>query len=183
MGESRLRLPLVLFIGLVCGWLNVVGGFFGENRWREAEKLASCTELDGLTPMEWRRAREGRPVVRDSIAECVRMHVAEWVPMDQTSWAHVRAIHERGIRGTWNRGAALDRAAEQERAENASIGQRVWHDLFRVTSFLSFGNVGRQHLMLWDRIATATLSCLLAMLVVGVALRRFAPVRDPVVVV
>ena len=183
MGRSRLRLALVLSFGLVCGWLNPVIRFFGEHHWREAEKLASCKELDAFSPMEWRRLHDGHPVERETIAECVRMHVAEFVPIDQTSWAHVRAIYDLWSRNTWKSGAALDEVAEQVRAENASVGQRVWHDLFRLTSFLSFGRVGPQHLMQWDLIATATLSCLLAMLLVGLALRRFAPARDPVVVV
>jgi hypothetical protein len=182
MGESRLRLPLVLFIGLVCGWLNVVGRFFGEETWRADQVHASCTEMGGLFSFELRLVKPGRTVGR-SVAECEDARRSWYATEDQLTWAHLQAFDELAITDKpWGH-ATVERRAKKIRAEQGSAAQRAWHGLFRLTSFLSLGSVGAEHVMLWDRIATATLSCLLAMLLMGLALRRFAPARDPVVVV
>jgi hypothetical protein len=183
MGESRLRLPLVLFIGLVCGWLNVVGRFFGEEKWRADQTHASCAATDGLFSFEVRLVRHGQAVQGRSVAECEGVRREWYATEDQLTWAHLQAFDELGVQDKpWGH-ATVERRAEKVRTEQGSAAQRAWHGLFRLTSFLSLGSVGAEHAMVWDRIATATLSCLLAMLLVGLALRRFAPARDPVVAV
>lgn len=182
MGRSRLRLALVLSFGLICGWLDPVARFFGEHHWREEAVRASCTELDGLSPFQAWERNLGRPVERHSVAECIREDIFAYVPMGQNTWAHVRGDHALGIARTW-RPALMEPAAEVARAEHATVAQRVWHGLFRLTQWVSSGDVGPKDVMVWDLIATATLSCLLAMLLVGLTLRRFAPARDPVVAV
>ena len=183
MGESRLRLALVLLIGLVCGWLDPVGRFFGEEKWRADQLHASCAEMDGLFPYEVKWVAQGRAVDGRSVDACARERRSSYDLDDQVTWAHVQAVDELTVSDKpWGR-ATVMRRAENIRAEQGSAAQRAWHGLFRLTSFLSLGGVGAEHVMVWDRIATATLSCLLAMLVAGLALRRFAPARDPVVAV
>lgn len=181
-----LRLALIVCVGLACGWSNVVGRSFGENRWRADEVHASCTALHGLYPIQVRLLREGvviEPEYLHSVAECERVHPTMFVPAAQATWAHARALNELDDAGILWRRSDVDARAEQVRAEQATVGQLVWHDLFRLTCFVSFGAVGPEHVMAWDTIATATLSCLLGMLLAGLALRRIGRGRDVVVVV
>ena len=181
MGESRLRLALVLFIGLVCGWVNAVGRFFGEEKWRGDYVHAACAEMDGLFSFELRQVKPGRTVHRRSVAECEEARRSYYATEDQLTWAHLEASDELAMSDKPWRRATVERRAKKIRAEQGSAAQRAWHGLFRLTSFVTLGTLGIEHVMVWDRIATATLSCLLAMLLVGLALRRFAPARDPVV--
>ncbi len=179
------RLALVVSFGLAIGWLDPVGRVFGERVWRADEVHASCTALNGLYPQQVELLREGDvidPEYLHTVAECERVHPTMFVPAAQSTWAHVRAIDDLDAIGiSWQ--LEVDQLEEHIRSERATIGQRVWHDLFRMTMFLSAGKVGREDVMVWDQIATATLSCLLAMLIAGLALRRIGRARGAFAVV
>lgn len=175
MGHCELRLAAVL-TGLFCAWLDPVGHVFGERAWRAQEIRASCEEFAGRLPIE---IKYGHTAHR-SVAACVRELSGQVEPADQITWEQIRTWRELVFSV---QGQPPSPRLEWHRQHSATTAQHAWHRLFRLSSFLTFGMVGEEHVIVWDRIATATLSCLLAMLVAAFTLRRLAAGDEPFVAV
>ncbi len=166
MGVSRLHLAAVASIGLLCAWIDPVGRGFGERAWRAEEVRASCEEFGGRMPIEVKFAM----ATERSVAACVRELSAMVEPADQITWAHIRTWRDLVIP---TQGRPPSPRIEWHRLHTATFAQRTWHQLFRLSSFLTVGMVSEEHVMVWDRLATATLSCLLAMLIAALAIQTW----------
>lgn len=174
MGEPRLRLALVVSCGLACAWLNVVGRFFGETKWRDDEVRTSCAALDGHMPSEF-QPRYGKSV-RRSVDKCVALYSSAMGPADQITWEDLRTWQELALHDKlMPEGSRLERHVQWQRENRATFAQRAWRGLFELSSLVTFGLVSAEHILVWDRIATATLSCLLAMLVFSLLARLLLP--------